>query len=76
MISIEIKTSPFRLISRRAFRHAVLNRGKQLYTSGLGLSIEERHGPVIDLLPQSASCDHRVLNDGGRGRQRDRHDPD
>jgi hypothetical protein len=38
MIFIEFKTSPFRLIFRRAFRRAVLNCGKQLYTSGLGLS--------------------------------------
>jgi hypothetical protein len=39
MIFIEFKTSPFRLNFRRAFQHAVLNRGKQHYTSGLCLSI-------------------------------------
>src|SRR5271155_1107693 len=39
MIFIETKTSPFRLIFRRAFRYAGLNCGKQLYTRGLGLSI-------------------------------------
>jgi hypothetical protein len=48
MIFIEIKTTPIRLIFRRAFRYAALNRGKQLYTSGLGLSIVVKEFAVMD----------------------------
>jgi hypothetical protein len=54
MIFIEIKTSPFRLIFRRAFRYAVLNCGNQLYTRGFGLSIVAKVFAVVDEIIEKA----------------------
>jgi hypothetical protein len=54
MIFIKPKTSPFRLTFRRAFSTLILNRGKQLYTSGLGLSIAVKEFVLKDEIIEKA----------------------